>query len=132
MQHFIYSVHACSGSKWSKGYTEFYMTDTKTPTAERPVKSIIVLQIGETEEIVKPGTYDSHPSESITVRLIRAVYNDDHTMKSQNGYLFELTKYDIAVLIIMCQEKIDEFLEGKEVFDVNDSRFVNWGYKVAE
>jgi hypothetical protein len=108
------------------------MTDIKNPIPDNPVKSVIVLQIGETEEIVVPGLESSRPSEMVNVRLIRATYSDaPYSMREQRGYLFELCKYDINVLLSMCQEKIDEFLEGKESLDVNDSRFVNWNYQVS-
>jgi hypothetical protein len=133
MNHFIYSIHACSGSRWSKGYTEFYFTDRKNPTGDNPVMSVIVLQLGETEELVLGGSSldASVPSITVMVRIVRATYDEKpYGMKEQKGYLFPLSKYDIGVLIGMCQDKIDTFLEGKEVFDVNDSRFVNWGYQV--
>lgn len=131
MKHYIYSVHACGGSAWSKGYTEFYFTDKKNPSADNPVKSVIVLQIGETEELVLPGKESSIPSVTIMIRLCRATYNDKpYGISEQKGYLFPISKYDIDVLLGMCQEKIDVFLEGKEAMDVNDSKYVNWGYQV--
>ena len=93
--------------------------------------SVVVLQIGETEEIITPGLESSRPSNDVTVRVIRATYNNEpYGMKDQKGYMFQLTKYDISILLGMCQDNIDAFLEGKEVFDVNDARFVNWGYQV--
>jgi hypothetical protein len=131
MKHYIYSVHACGGSKWSKGYTEFYMTDEIIPTAAHPVMSVIVLQIGETEEIITPGVESSRPSNDVTVRICRATYNNaPYGMKEQRGYMFRLTKYDIGILIGMCQDNIDAFLEGKEAMDINDARYVNWNYQI--
>ena len=135
MKHFIYSVHACGGSRWSKGYTEFYLTDVKNPTAEKPVMSVIVLQLGETEEIVLGGSCldASRPSLMITVRICRATYNDKpYGMREQKGYLFQISKYDVDILLCMCQEKIDEFLEGKKAMDVNDADYVNWNYQVSK
>lgn len=128
MKHYIYSIHACSASKWSKGYTEFYLTDNKNPTGKNPVKSVIVLQISETEEIFVNESYK--PSLEVTVRLCRATYGDGHMIKEQRGYVFQLSKYDIDILLGMCQDKVDAFLEGKVGMEVNDSRYVNWNYKL--
>jgi hypothetical protein len=132
MKHYIYSVHSCSGSKWSKGYSEFYFTDIKQPTGANPVMSVIVLQIGDTEEKFIPNTDSYAPAVEVPVRICRATYNKlpQYGMKEQKCYLFNLVKYDIRFLIGMCEDNIDDFLVGKEEMDVNDPKYVNWGYQV--
>jgi hypothetical protein len=133
MKHYIYSVHACSGSRWSKGYTEFYMTDEIIPTAKNPVMSVIVVQIGETEEIITSGVESSRPSNEVIVKLCRATYNNDpYGMKEQKGYIFNILKQDIPSFLRDCGFDIDLVLKGTESMDVNDSRYVNWNYQVGK
>lgn len=135
MRHYIYSVHAIGGSKWSKGYSEFYMTDTITPTSDHPVMSVIVLQLGETEENFNKETGGYCPSNEIVVRICRALYNDKkdgYGIKEQKGYVFSILKTDIGMFIKDCEKDIDWVLKEEIGMDVNDPRYVNWNYQVSK
>jgi hypothetical protein len=135
MIHSIYSVHVVGGSRWSKGYTEFYLTDAPAPTGKNPVMSVIVLQIGPTDELFNKDLQEYRPSEMVCCRICRVTYNSlitGYGIESQKGYLFQLCKYDISLLIGMCQDNIDGFLEGKVAMDINDSEYSNWNFQVSK
>jgi len=135
MKHYIYSVHAISGSKWSKGYSEFYMTDEIIPTAAHPVMSVAVVQIGETEEVFVPDKQMYCPSNTVQVRICRALYTykkDVYGMEEQKGYVFTIHKTDIGGFLSDCQYDIDLLLKIDIPMDVNDPRYVNWNYQVAK
>ena len=131
MKHYIYSVHAVGGSRYSKGYSEYYLTDRPFPTAENPVKSVVVLQIGETEEVFIETINALRPSDVITIRLCRATYND--TMEiSQCGYIFITDKHDIPKLIMDCCADVDTTViadivkNGVSKMSVEDPNYIEW------
>jgi len=134
-KHYIYSVHAISSSRWSKGYTEYYITDVVKPSRDNPIMSSIVLQIGETEEIFKKESEAYQPSTDIVVRLNRVLYNDKGTgysIKDQKGYLFSIDKQYITTVLMLCLNDIDQLLENRISLDVNDTKFLNWTYQVSK
>jgi len=135
MRHFIYSVHACSSSRWAKGYTEFYMTDIENPSRNNPVMSAVVLQVGETEEVFDKEKELYHPSTEILVKIFRATYNSKevgYSIKEQKGYLFSIRKNHISAFLYDCECDIDLVLKMYQSMDINDPKFVNWNYQVSK
>ena len=130
MKHFIYSVHTNGGSRWSKGYIEFYMTDKVSPSVESPVMSVVVLHIGDTEEVMVGDVY--RPSKEVPVRILRATYSseDGYELSGQRAYLFNIIRNDIPELIKNCCDDIDVVLSGRKYIDVKDPMNTNWNSRV--
>jgi hypothetical protein len=129
MKHFIYSIHAIGGSKWSEGYTEYYITDILNPSKDNPVMSVIVLQVGETIELFNGDLQEFRPSNEVTLRICRALYygkNEGYGIKEQKGYLFPINKNDIPNIISNCLENIDYLLNGKVALDINSREYLDW------
>ena len=135
MKHIIYSIHACGSSRWSKGYTEFYMTDVEKPSRSNPVMSAVVLQIGETEEIFNNESESYQPSTEILVKICRAIYNSKevgYSINEQKGYLFRIRKDRVSSFLYDCECDIDIVLKGYDSLDINDPKFVNCNYQVSK
>lgn len=134
-KHYIYSVHIVGGSKWSRGYVEYYITDVLNPSRNNPVMSSIILQIGETIENFNKETESYKPSTNIVVRLNKVCYNDKDTgysIKEQKGYVFDVDKQYITTILSLCLNDIDQLLENRVHLDINDPKFINWNYQVSK
>jgi hypothetical protein len=135
MKHLIYSIHTVCSSRWAKGYMEFYMTDVEHPTKDNPVMSVIVLQVGETDERFNRDKELYQPSSDIPVRITRAIYNSKevgYSIKEQKGYILNIQKKDIISFIKDCEINIDLLLEDCKSYDVDDPKFVSWKYQVSK